>query len=369
MLRVCLFCAIAGSGGVEHHVLGLAKHLSGKADVAVVSPKGSWLANAAAEAGLAVRTPAEPRGNLDAPYVRTLRRLLRDQNPDVIHTHLGRSDWYGWLATRGLGGVTLVSTEHGISATRPELYGSAAARALRRRVHARRLRDVDALIAVSRATRDALVDRYPLLRHNPPIVVYPGVDCARFSSLRHSPSAPSEPLHLACISRLSPEKGVDVLLRALAGARHRGLDAHLDVCGDGDQRAGLEILAAELGIRDAVAFVGRLDDVAPVLARADALVIPSRSENLPLVALEALAAGVPVVVTSVGGLPEVVRPGRNGWLVAPENPEALADTLLQAGDRTVLVKLAENAHRDGATFDDSRMAERVLAVYRHARER
>ena len=250
MLRVCLLAAIAGSGGAEHHVLSLAQGLRGVAEVTVLTPQGSWLAGAANAAEVPVATLPEPTGNLDVRYLLALRRLLRQLRPDVLHTHLGRSDWYGWLATRGLPAVTLVSTEHGISDTRPELYGSAPMRALRQLGHRRRLRDVAAVIAVSRFTADALVRRYPALRSRPPAVVYPGIDVAKFAALPRPAASADGGLRLACVSRLSAEKGVDVLLRALAELQRRGVSVTAQICGDGDERAALEALAAELGIGD-----------------------------------------------------------------------------------------------------------------------
>ena len=96
------------------------------------------------------------------------------------------------------------------------------------------------------------------------------------------------------------------------------------------------------------------------------LVIPSRSENLPLAALEGLAAGLPVVASDVGGLPEIVKPGRTGWLVRPEDPEQLADTLSRVGDSAILQKMSANARLAATAFDQSRMAKRVHAIYRYA---
>ncbi|WP_299033105.1 glycosyltransferase [uncultured Pseudokineococcus sp.] len=129
---------------------------------------------------------------------------------------------------------------------------------------------------------------------------------------------------VAC--RLSPEKGVDVLLRALAGvpAAHR-----LHVAGDGPARAELESLAARVA-PGRVVFHGRLpgEHVQALVAGAVAAVVPSRwYENAPLSVTEALAAGVPAVVTDLGGAPELVRDGVDGLVVAPERPEALAGAL------------------------------------------
>ena len=128
------------------------------------------------------------------------------------------------------------------------------------------------------------------------------------------------------VGRLSEEKGVDVLLEALA--RAPGLRA--DVVGDGPARSSLERLAATLGVRDRVRFHGRLaaGDVHRRMREAAVVVVPSRwYENMPITVLEAFAAGVPVVASALGGIPELIEDGRDGTLVPPEEPMLLAEAL------------------------------------------
>jgi glycosyltransferase involved in cell wall biosynthesis len=126
--------------------------------------------------------------------------------------------------------------------------------------------------------------------------------------------------------RLSDEKGVDVLIEAVAGST--GL--RLDVAGDGPARRQLEAHAAALRARDRVTFHGRLDPL-PLqdLLRASAVAaVPSRwYENMPLAVLEAFAVGLPVVATALGGIPELIEPGTDGDLVAPNDPAALGRSL------------------------------------------
>jgi glycosyltransferase involved in cell wall biosynthesis len=135
------------------------------------------------------------------------------------------------------------------------------------------------------------------------------------------------PSYLLFVGRLRIRKGVEVLLEALRELRGRVPGAVLKIAGDGEHRAALERKAAGLGL--AVTFLGTCDGsrVRALLAGAAALVVPSIYEGMPLVVLEAMERGVPVVASAVSGIPEVVVDGETGWLVPPEDPEALAGAL------------------------------------------
>lgn len=138
-----------------------------------------------------------------------------------------------------------------------------------------------------------------------------------------------EPGYLLFVGRLRIRKGVEVLLEALRDLRTRHPQAVLKIAGEGEHRRRAQRRAAELELGDAVAFLGNCGAarVRRLLAGAAALVVPSIYEGMPLVVLEAMEAGVPVVASAVSGIPEVVVDGETGWLVPPEDPEALAAAL------------------------------------------
>ncbi len=142
--------------------------------------------------------------------------------------------------------------------------------------------------------------------------------------------AGAAPGYLLFVGRLRIRKGVEVLLEAL-----RGSPARLLIAGDGEHRAALQRKAAELGLGSSVVFLGRCDAprVRALLRGAAALVVPSTYEGMPLVVLEAMEAGLPVVASRVSGIPEVVEDGRTGWLVPPEDPGALAAALAEVLER------------------------------------
>lgn len=139
---------------------------------------------------------------------------------------------------------------------------------------------------------------------------------------------------LLFIGRLRLRKGVEVLLRALSLLRTRGdqpLSPRLRIAGDGEHRQALERAAVRFGVRDQVDFLGRRGpaEIRWLLERSAALVVPSIYEGMPLVILEAMLAGVPVVASRVSGIPEVVLDPQSGWLVKPEDPPALAAAIAE----------------------------------------
>jgi glycogen synthase len=145
---------------------------------------------------------------------------------------------------------------------------------------------------------------------------------------RFSPAEDAKTIDVLFVGRLSSEKGVDTLLRAAPGLPGR----RIVIVGDGPAAAELRALAARTGA--GASFVGSRGpaEVAALMRQARLLVVPSRSEPQGVVVLEALAAGLPVVGSAVGGIPELIEPGATGWLVAPDDPDALGDAIAAALD-------------------------------------
>lgn len=184
------------------------------------------------------------------------------------------------------------------------------------------LRQADVVFAVSAWGARTLVERGYLPHAERVAVVRNGVAPAWFQ--RPDPPLPP-PADLLFVGRLDPQKGVDLLLDAL---RHLP-GTTLRIVGEGPQGEELRRAAADPALAGRITFAGALDPqgVRAQMAAAGALVLPSRRENYPLVLLEAMAAGVPVVATAVGGVAELLDDGAAGWLVPPGDPAALADVL------------------------------------------
>jgi glycosyltransferase involved in cell wall biosynthesis len=171
---------------------------------------------------------------------------------------------------------------------------------------------------------------------------------------------------LLYVGRLRIRKGVEVLLRALASRNAGSSTPELWIVGEGEHREAVEAAAERFGVRGRVRFLGRrsAEEIRWALARASALVVPSIYEGMPLVILEAMATGTPVVASRVSGIPEVVLDGETGWLVPPEDPPALAAALAEArGSRAEAVRRGENGRR---RFESSYRPERVARIWEAA---
>jgi glycosyltransferase involved in cell wall biosynthesis len=166
------------------------------------------------------------------------------------------------------------------------------------------------------------------------------------------------------VGRITPQKGVETLVRALVLTRTRG--ARFLLVGDGPHRSRVEHLAAELGVADRLHVTGFVphERVPALLATADMLVLPSHYEELGTVLIEAMHAGVPVVASRTGGIPEVVQDGVTGLLVAPDDPGVLAQAIdTVAGDPQLATRLGSNALRRAPYYDLNRVGVEVHALY------
>jgi glycosyltransferase involved in cell wall biosynthesis len=179
------------------------------------------------------------------------------------------------------------------------------------------------------------------------------------------------PRRVVTIANLRPEKGLDVLLRAAALVARTFADARFELVGAGPERDSLEALSHELGLREVVSFAGHREDVAARLAAADVCVHPSRSEAFPNAVLEAMAAGLPVIASGVGGVLELIRDGRTGLVVPAGDHESLARAICRVMDDPSLARsLGESARTDvSSTYSFDRMTAAFENVYCRQLER
>jgi glycosyltransferase involved in cell wall biosynthesis len=263
-----------------------------------------------------------------------LARLIRKERPDILHTHTAKAGTVGRVAALLAGRhrpPIVIHTFHG-----HVLHGYfGPLRSLFFRLLERWLaRSTTALIAVSPQVRDDLV----ALGVAPPerfVVVRLGIELGervadgrngRLESRRYL-GIEGDRFTVGWIGRMTAVKRTDDVLVAFKRLRDEGVDAVLCMVGDGPDRPSLEQRAHELGIVRDTLFLGYQEDVAPFYAAFDALVLPSANEGTPVSAIEALAAGRPVVATHVGGVPDVVQEGDDGFLVEPGATDDLADRL------------------------------------------
>ena len=230
------------------------------------------------------------------------------------------------------------------------------------------------VIANSQAVCDFLVEKDGfdpnLIR-----VIRNGVDLDRFTTVRADrkglfPDLGTRSQLIAVVANMNVEtKGHADLIRAAAEVSREFGDAKFLLIGDGAERARLEAMTAELGLSKTVLFLGRRNDVPSILACCDLFVLPSWAEGLPNSVLEAMAAGLPVVATRVGGIPEIIDDGVNGLLVAPRDSHALAAAILQLlGNEELAKQLGRSAQdRVRAQFNFERLLSELDSLYVEAR--
>jgi len=294
-------------------------------------------------------------------FVATLRlaRLIRHERPDILHTHTAKAGTVGRVAALLAGRHRpriVVHTFHGhvlrgyFGVLRSRLF------LLLERWLAKR---TTALIAVSPQVRDDLValgvapaGRFAVIRLG--IELGERVDGRRNgrAESRRYLGIGTDRFAVGWIGRMTAVKRTDDVLVAFKQLRDDGVDAVLCMVGDGPDRPGLERRAHELGIVQDTLFLGYQEDVAQYYAAFDALVLPSSNEGTPVSAIEALAAGRPVVATRVGGVPDVVQEGEDGFLV---EPGAIGDLAARLAELARDPELRERMGRAGR--------ERVLPRY------
>lgn len=331
--------------GVGEHMLTLAGAMpSGTATLAFPDhAAGRALAARATAAGLAARVFAP--GHAD--------HLIAAVPARIVHVHAGIGwEGHGLVAAAARAGRAVVRTEH-----LPWLLTD------RRQIaqYLRAVRQVDGIIAVSDAAADGwraalgrLMPRPPLVQAVPNGTAAPGH--------RHRGA---DGLRLLCVGRLAPQKLHRTLLAALARLHRLGVPARLDLVGQGTRDARIGRWIDRLGLTRHVRPLGPRNDVAALMAAADLLVLPSAFEGLPLVLLEAMSIGLPVVATDVTGSTEALG-GDHPWLVPPRRSRPLAQALFLAlSDRPARAAAARKGRaRWAERFTAARMADDTLGIYR-----
>jgi glycosyltransferase involved in cell wall biosynthesis len=341
-------------GGTERVVWELATRLPrARYEVEVwlsPDPGVDTLASSLEEREIVVRRVPEVTSRWDLRTMLSTWRLLRRVRPDLLHVHhvWPAADRYLASIADAAGVKHLVITEHIVGESH-----SAGQRALKRR----ELDGADAVTAVSAAVAESLRADYGLdpvrVKVVPNGADPPDEQGERAAMRRYRESLGAGMLRplWVCVGRLERQKGQDVLLEALAMLRQRGIDFVCAFAGDGSTRAALEARREALGLGAHARFLGQVEDPGPLLAAADAVVLPSRWEGLPLVVLEALARGRPVVASGVGGIPEVIEDGVEGRLVPPDDATALAAALEDCFRRS---DVAQSMGRRGARLIQDR---------------
>lgn len=347
-------------GGAEKIVISLANHMAASHEVAVCCVKAVGALGPELDPRIRAFSLGKGEGNeLTLPL--RLARVLREGRYDVVHTHNWGVFLEGTLAAVLARVPVRIHTVHGPYTA----YGGSASqrfkRALRHFLERRAARRVHRIAAVSDAIRDYITRE---------IGVDPGAVVTLHNGIpvdgpppaaRESPG----PAVFITVGRLAAIKNHDLMLRAFRRALDAGASARLVVVGDGPERAAVERRVRDEGLQDRVDLLGFRSDVGELLGGADVFILTSRYEGISVALLEAMRAGLPVIATNVGGIPETVRDGETGLLAGADDVEGIARAIAELagsaprrrelGRRGVEFLLEE--------FSARRMTQRYLDLY------
>lgn len=318
---------------------------------------------AARELGLEVDVIPE-RGRFDRRVIPALRTTINRRRPDIVVTHQVKSHFLVRLS--GLhGNYPWVAFNHGYTTTdrKMQLYNRLDRASL---PHADRVVTVCEAFARELENKGIKRDRISVLHNS--VRPAPPTSEAQASELRKHLGIKADEKVILAVGRLSKEKAQIDLIRAFGEfqSTNPDLKAKLVIAGDGPERAQLEAAASTVGIAEQVVFAGQVTDMQPYYAIADVLVNASHSEGSPYVLLEAMAEGVPIVATAVGGVPEILTDGESALLVPPRDARAMADSIEKLlCDKELAQKLSASAGALITTrFAPEIYAQKLVEIYR-----
>jgi glycosyltransferase involved in cell wall biosynthesis len=330
---------VAGISGSEAHLLALLPRLRERGwDIRMLmlheDEPGAWDFARALRARGVPLDAIRVRADVDPLAFGQLFAYLVRVRPVILHTHLVHAETYGLLAGTAARIPVRFSTKHGFNEFREMPYFGVADRAVATLAHVE--------IAISRGLARYLEE-------------VEGFDGESFEIVHYGIEPDGEPVpydgdapRLLCVGRLIPIKGHIVLLRAFAAARQEVPELELDIAGRGPLEPALRALARELGVADAVRFLGQVTPIQGAIEQAAAVVVPSMGEGFGMVALEAMERARPVVAASIGGLGEIVRDGVTGLLVPPGEAEPLAAAIVRIASDPELGRTMGAAGRERA---------------------
>lgn len=306
----------------------------------------------------------DAKGSFNWRYLSGLRRLIKQEQVDLVQSHLLGSNVYCSLAGFTTG-VPVVSTFHGVvDISENERLKGLKFRAIN--MGSRRI------ISVSAGLREEIISR-TVASTKKIEIIYNGIRTSEFQrphsvSLRQKYGWSDHDFVIGSLGNIRSAKGYNILLEAASLLKKRGLSCRFVIAGQPDKSGLYDRLLEQrkvLGLEEQVQFLGFLDDPAEFLANLDLFLSSSISEGLPLSAIQAMVAQLPLLATRCGGYEELVTDRENGWLVDVDNPVAIADAIsLLATKPEIRAKLAEEGRKHAIeTFDISIMLSAYERIY------
>jgi glycosyltransferase involved in cell wall biosynthesis len=293
-----------------------------------------------------------------------LTKFLRSEPYQIVHTHTSKAGFVGRLAARLAGVPVIVHTAHGFAFHEDS---PASVRRFYSALERLASRWCDRIVTVSEFHRTWAIE----LRICSPrrIIAIPNgiAEVVRnrevgLAEVRREMGARHGDLVILSMARLAPDKGLEYLIEAAAILPRTGRRIRIVIAGDGPERDRLEQLAAHLGVTDRVVFLGFREDVGDLLAASDLVVLTSLREGLSIALLEAMAAGKPIIATSIGSQREVASRADMARLVRPADTLALSEAIVRlAGDEALMARLGASAR---AVYESHYTENRMLRSYR-----
>lgn len=341
-------------GGAETVCAELCLELQkmGHSVVAVsLAPAQSKLTRALTEGGVDLRLLGKRLG-MDPGCILQLRALIQQVRPQVIHTHLHALK-YAALAQFGLRPIPIIHTIHN--------QAQEEAVKLDQRIGNYLFHSGKAIpVALSKEIRGSITALYGIPEEQIPIVAN-GIDLHR--CLQKTDYTLHYPPRLIHVGRFYPQKNHEIMLEALKILKVRGVAPKLTCYGDGPRFKEIKELTREMCLENQVDFPGLCDNVYPKLAHGDVFLMPSKWEGVPMAVIEAMATGLPVIASGVGGLPNLIEDGVDGVLIAP-TPENLAQAIESLlGDENKRQSLGQAALTSAQRFGSEAMAREYEALY------
>lgn len=360
-------------GGVETHLLSLLKHVNpARFNYTIISPIDQNFSQIASALGARI-LPIPNFKPLDLIMVRQLTKKLYQGQIDLVHIHSPVAAIPARLAARRLGLPTIVTVHI------PAIYYYGVRSTLRARAGRSIYSAIDRLLNYTMTTRLVYVSSQvyhyyidnQLSPENRSLVIPNGIDLTQFQPdhrrerLRNQYHLSPETLLITYVGRFSDQKGLDVLLKGLALLKSAcDIPFNVWLIGSGPIEEELRILTAELELQEKVHFLGTRQSVADYLFASDCFVLPSNWEAMSIALLEAMAAGLPCVVTNVGDNANLVEDGTHGFIIPTNSPAHLAEALQRLlEDKALREKMGANAFQKARAFSEIKMAEKIEVLY------
>ncbi len=361
-MRILYVVTSAGFGGASMHVLQLMRYFSAQAfEIGLVSAPEPRLLGEAEKLG--VRLFVNPyfvrRLHVfnDVRAFMPVRRAIKEFSPDIIHCHSTKAGLIARFWSAILNIKPVIFTAHGWAFTEGREYWK---RFLLAQIEKLAGYVTDKIICVSEFDKE-LALKFKVADENKLVVIHNGIDPTEFIRISRNYHKSSNEVIVTFVGRLAPPKDLFLLIDAVKLVP----EVKLQIVGDGELRVKVERYILKNFLSDRVILLGERFDIPEILAQSDIFVLPSKWEGLPLTIIEAMMSGLPVVATRVGGVPELVEDGVNGYLVPSGDVKAFADAIRKLAYNVELRERMGKAGRKRAieNFTLDKMLLRVAQVY------